>query len=344
MDVRTGVPETCDVKCSAVALTAKPGVDGCCPSGATSKTDGDCSPSCGNGVVEQGEVCDGKCPDSCDDGDPCTADRLVGSAGTCSAACTHSAVTAAKSGDGCCPSNANATNDNDCTPKCGNGVVESGETCDGNCPTKCTQDNDPCTVNELSGSGCGVTCQVRQLTRKPAGDCNDGKECTDDVQIEATSVCEMICKHNGKPAGTACGVGGKCSGTLANSCDLPPPAVCGDGVQQAGEACDDGKETWECDRNCRLRNLFTACSANSECAAGERCFEGACTTECGLYPDGFVTCPAIAFPAPAQGELTCWIVADSKGWCRPRCERTEQCPRGMYCYTDNTGGACFPGR
>lgn len=42
---------------------------------------------CGNGVVEPGESCDfgvpggntGSCPVTCDDDDPCTDDRLVGS-------------------------------------------------------------------------------------------------------------------------------------------------------------------------------------------------------------------------------------------------------------------------
>ena len=51
---------------------------GTCPAGATSETDPDCSPTCGDGVVQgaNGETCDvaiatgkpGACPASCSDG------------------------------------------------------------------------------------------------------------------------------------------------------------------------------------------------------------------------------------------------------------------------------------
>ena len=47
-------------------------------------------PVCGNGIIEGAETCDGTagvCPTACDDGDPCTEDRLVGSADACDLAC-----------------------------------------------------------------------------------------------------------------------------------------------------------------------------------------------------------------------------------------------------------------
>lgn len=263
--------------------------------------------------------------------------------------CSHSAVTSAKSGDGCCPASANATNDSDCQPVCGNGVVESGEICDGNCPTKCTQDNDACTASELAGTGCGVTCKVRQLTREPAGNCNDGKECTDDVQIESTSQCIYICKHNGKPAGTACSNGGKCSGTLANSCDVPVVVdpVCGDGFKQGIEQCDEGRDTWECTADCRTRNQFVICSKDDDCGGAERCVTGACTVACKQWPDGQGICPTPSVPPNAVPELKCWNAGNgtTDGWCRPACETDSGCPRGMKCVPDQPGvyGGCFPG-
>lgn len=70
---------------------------------------------CGNGVTEQGETCDGDCPDVCpDDGDACTAAVLVGSAATCDAGCAQAPVTACESGDGCCPAGCAAPADLDC--------------------------------------------------------------------------------------------------------------------------------------------------------------------------------------------------------------------------------------
>ncbi len=87
-------------------------------------------------------------PLSCDDGDTCTTDTLVGG-GSCDAHCTHAPITAAHDGDGCCPRGANANTDDDCTAECGNGVVEPGEECDdGN-----TADND----------GCSQDCKVEHL-------------------------------------------------------------------------------------------------------------------------------------------------------------------------------------
>ena len=44
---------------------------------------------CGNGVIEDGEVCDGDCPSSCDDADPCTQDSMSGSPDACTAVCAY---------------------------------------------------------------------------------------------------------------------------------------------------------------------------------------------------------------------------------------------------------------
>jgi hypothetical protein len=84
----TGSAANCNVACTFVPVTICDDDDFCCPAGCDAAIDNDCSPSCGNGVVEPGETCDGNCPTSCDDGNACTIDLHTGNAAKCSAACT----------------------------------------------------------------------------------------------------------------------------------------------------------------------------------------------------------------------------------------------------------------
>jgi cysteine-rich repeat protein len=122
--------------------------DGCCPAACDTKTDSDCSTTCGNGTVEANETCDGTgdkaCPSNCDDKDPCTQDFQSGSASHCNIKCTHVQVTA-KSGDSCCPPGASANIDSDCKAVCGNMKVEPGEECDDG--------------NQAAGDGCTPACK-----------------------------------------------------------------------------------------------------------------------------------------------------------------------------------------
>jgi len=142
---------SCAAMCTTTVIEdTDDGTDGCCPAGATSETDSNCSATCGDGVVDSGESCDtdiasgaGACPTACDDADPCTDDRLL-SAGTCNATCDHPEVAPAD-GDSCCPSRATSLTDDDCDVECGNSVVELGETCDDG--------------NTVDGDGCSSTCQ-----------------------------------------------------------------------------------------------------------------------------------------------------------------------------------------
>ncbi|MCK5805943.1 MAG: hypothetical protein KAI66_24140 [Lentisphaeria bacterium] len=86
---------------------------GNCENGECKKAD-----LCGNGEPDPGETCDGDCPTSCDDSNPCTVDLLTGSAAECTAACAHTAITACAEGDGCCPSGCVAAVDADCDDGC----------------------------------------------------------------------------------------------------------------------------------------------------------------------------------------------------------------------------------
>lgn len=159
------------------------------------------APRCGDNRKDPGEECDGDCPTDCDDGDPCTTDKLTGDALTCDAKCSHAPVTAAKGGDGCCPSNANSGNDSDCKPSCGNGVVDSGEICDGNCRTSC-DGGEACAPLVLTGSPtmCNVTCVAKPITKPKNGDqcCPDGANAAND------SDCKAVCGNGVKEGNEIC--------------------------------------------------------------------------------------------------------------------------------------------
>lgn len=73
------------------------------------------SPFCGNGIIEQGEICDGNCPSICPpDGDACSIEVLSGSAATCDAVCGAQPILACAAGDGCCPAGCGVPGDFDC--------------------------------------------------------------------------------------------------------------------------------------------------------------------------------------------------------------------------------------
>lgn len=165
--MRTGDVATCNVKCVEVIKTEPKHGDSCCPAGATASSDHDCS-GCGNLKLESGELCDGNCATTCDDGIACTKDSASGSAASCNLACSHASVTTAAA-DGCCVIGETALTEKAC-PGCGNGVTESGlgEQCDdGN-----DKINDGCTATCKLGVGddrkdfvacAGITCAKPQV-------------------------------------------------------------------------------------------------------------------------------------------------------------------------------------
>ncbi|MDX2087629.1 MAG: DUF4215 domain-containing protein [Kofleriaceae bacterium] len=218
----------CSAQCVNDPITGVLDGDGCCPNGANASTDNDCAVNCGNGSLETGELCDtgitsgaGACPTSCDDMQACTADVLV-DAGTCAARCERTEIVTTIDGDGCCPASGNANTDDDCSPTCGNSIVEPGEICDtgiasgvGACPTSC-DDMQACTTDMLLSAGtCAATCANTPITTPMP---NDG-----------------CCPSGATP--------------MSDSDCLP---MCGNGVVEMGEACDDGNTVNNdgCRNNC----------------------------------------------------------------------------------------------
>lgn len=271
-DVMTGSVATCDVVCAHNPIAICVSGDGCCGPGCTASNDSDCSSTCGNGIVEQGETCDGNCPASCNDGNACTADVKSGSPASCNVTCSHSPITACSPGDGCCPSGCNASTDSDCGATCGNGVVEPGEICDGNCPASC----------------------------------NDGNACTTDVKTGNAGNCDVVCTH--APV-TACSSGdGCCPSGCNNNSDSDCPALCGNGVKEGTENCATCPADAPCSGSgvaCISGSCVACGTAGQVCCAGNSCLSSSyvCTgvcTHCG--GTGELCCSS---GAPCGAGLSC---------------------------------------
>ena len=58
-DAVSGSADNCNAVCTHTPITTLQNDDGCCPAGADANKDSDCTPSCGNGVREGSEACDG---------------------------------------------------------------------------------------------------------------------------------------------------------------------------------------------------------------------------------------------------------------------------------------------
>lgn len=326
----------CQATCSNPVITAIGPADLCCPAGATSGTDPDCSPSCGNGVVDPGETCDsaittgaGRCPTAadCNDSNSCTMDSVVG--GACAEQCMNAAITAVANGDGCCPPGANANIDSDCSPVCGNGAVESGEFCDtaipagttGACPTSCA-DTNACTTDSLVGVFCQARCVFTPVTATSLttsdGCCPAGiGNANNDID------CKAVCGNgvHEPAAGEACDIGissgaGKCPATAAE---------CGD-----GNACttDDVTGTG-CARRCTY-TAVTSCSMTAD---------GCCPAGCTGLSDA--DCSLTCGNGTVEASETCDTLIDpgDPGACP---QGPEDCDDGNACTADDvqSAGTC----
>lgn len=203
--IYNGSPTTCSAECLLIEETRCTSGDGCCPEGCSFEQDDDCepgsSPVCGNGVVEDGELCDGDCPvsaDGCPDlpvPDACTVPALVGAA--CQVMCGTRVITAFDDRDGCCPANGTPALDSDCIEEqiCGDGVVQDGESCDGDCPQDdaACDDLNTCTLDAVMGDAamCAAMCTHAPVTACTPGDgcCPGGCDAQGDTDCNEVDLC-----------------------------------------------------------------------------------------------------------------------------------------------------------
>ena len=271
-----------------VCAPGTPLADGAaCGSGQVCKG-GTCIPAtCGDGIVEQGEDCDfaaangagsgcevtckfscTKQPESCVTQDLC--------AGT--SACT-SVTVSGHAGQKCvvgtppqngtpCPNNGTCSGGSCRTALCGNGTLDNGEQCD---------------FGTLNGPGTGCETNCTFSCTKVPNSCPNADACSPQTQA---CVSVVVSGKTGQKcqAGTqlascaACGTGavcatGRCSTSICGDgcvdaakgeqCEPPNTAncdatchniICGDGIRQTGEQCDDGNvvNLDGCDATCHF--------------------------------------------------------------------------------------------
>ena len=256
--------------------TCQPGTD---PS-ACGAAGGMCS-TCPTGQTCNGGACSGcnstSCPNGCCSGSTCNDPTSSMACGTAGASCTNCGTTA----DGCSASGS-------CT--CGGATAcATGQECTGgkcacdatSCPTGCCQNNlcttpssmacgtggGSCTNCGTTGDGCSATGSCTCGGGKACGSgqvCSGGK-CVCDAASCPTGCCLGNACEPGNttaacgPAGGTCQVcatGDTCTG---NAC-VPPPPVCGDGILETGEQCDDSNlvDLDGCDSTCKFEQVTRA--------------------------------------------------------------------------------------
>lgn len=318
-----GSAATCTAQCITTPLACVGG-DGCCGDGCDASTDNDCQNSCGDGVIDGPETCDGNCPTSCGDDNACTTDQLVGSTSQCNARCSFEPVITCVSGDGCCPTGCDSTRDNDCAPTefCGNGVVDDGETCDGNCPATC----------------------------------NDQNACTTDVRMGNAAMCDVQCRNS--PVSACMNADGCCPAgcTFQNDNDCACiPKTCAQLGAECGTINNGCGGTVTCTDTC---NSIEVCGAQNKCVAEN--FIGA---DCVDYPQCGSSEDAVCILPPGWPGGYCSILCNSNtgntlcpsgshcadfngtdSLCLLNCTSSAQCEAGYECRQwDGVGGMeCVP--
>jgi hypothetical protein len=344
------VSDTTPVTTNAMTSGVDTGTDG--STGADESTGGRDStggtPTCGDGVVDDGEDCD-------DAGESATCND------DCTAAACGDGVTNAAAGEACDDAGRSATCNADCTSAgCGDGVVNAaaGETCDdGGESAAC---NDDCTaascgdgvVNATAGETCDdggetAACNV-DCTAAACGDgifnATSGEECDD---AGRSAACNVDCTNascgdgvTNMTAGEACDDAGE-SAVCNSDCSV---ASCGDGVTNvsAGEACDDAGESLMCDVDCTA----AACGDGLiNGTAGEACDDAGesavCNADCSVAACGDgITNGTAGEACDDGGESAACNIDCTPAMCG---DGILNVTAGETCDDGGTGTECLPG-
>ncbi|QDE91756.1 hypothetical protein BHS06_23765 [Myxococcus xanthus] len=299
-----------------------------------------CVQSCGNGALDPNETCDDAnttsgdgCSSGCREepgyacnGEPSTCATTCGDGTRAGAeACDDGNTTA---GDGCnatcavepgwsCPGAGNQ-----CFFTCGNGTVDSGEQCDDG--------------NTTAGDGCNASCRVESgysCSGAPstcATTCGDGTragaEVCDDGNLNNGDGCSSRCLlEDGQP----CNASGVCESGVCNPTTNTciSPNVCGNGILDEGELCDDGDTTAGdgCSATCAIEDGFGCTGIPSVCAVtcgdgikadSEACDDGntangdGCSATCTVESGAACQTADVSMFITRQGNANCTQVSD----------------------------------
>jgi len=179
-----------------------------------------------------------------------------------------------------------------CKPsKCGDGKMQSNEQCDDG--------------NRINGDGCDQGCNRELATATPAVTATATSTNTPASNIP-TPAPTATATSPAPPSATATSLGGSPAPTLTPT--QPHAAVCGDGVIEAGETCDDGntQNGDACPPDCRI----VVCSPDGTTTVAAVSFTPPTGTSVGSltvfveYPDGVVQIPGSGGDASVGSRIT----------------------------------------
>jgi len=202
---------------------------------------------------------------------------------------------------GFCDPDPNSPAINRCVDRCGNGVVEAGEACDDGNQAACGTCNASCSASiSYPACGGGVSCLSNAecasgtcllVPPLPLGVCTascgngyvEGGEVCDDGNTLACGSCSANCAAlqgtvTGCTNGTGCKLGSDC--TSGNCVNGICSTLCGNGIVESGENCDDGNADacGNCAADCGSVNLspIAGCTATLGCAQNSDCASDSC--------------------------------------------------------------------
>lgn len=304
-----GSSESCTAECVTEAVACSLESDGCCSPGCDASTDADCTNSCGDGVLEDGELCDGDCPTSCDDGNACTSDSFSGSVEACSLQCINTPRTTCANNDGCCPSGCTGQNDSDCA---------------------CV----PTTTCAAEGATCGTI--FNGCTDVPCGGCNNGDTCVNNACAPSLTI-GNACTSDTNCTGSNC-IKVTDSGWAGGYCSIgcTSDAQCGAGNHCGVRDPENGNQGI----------CVKGCTTNANCGrTGYECYDydkdG--SRECGPVgsSSAAVGSPCSTIQACSGGQSAVCILQGNdwyQGYCSRTCSSNADCGAGAHC---GSAGYCF---